>query len=99
MRVVASQKLPRDSVDTEQMDAKGLAHKLLLTASGDPCRTPEKQTVGTVSASQKCQPCKHFRALSMPALQRGAAWVKDLGALRQSVPHYRQWRDKSRHRI
>ena len=33
-------------------------------------------------------PCKHFRAFSMPALQREAAWAEErlLGALRQSVP-------------
>ena len=36
------------------MDAEGLGRKLLLTPSGDP-RTapPEKQTVGTVTASHK----------------------------------------------
>ena len=37
---------------TEQMDAEGLGCKLLLTTSRDPCRTPDKQTVGTVAASQ-----------------------------------------------
>ena len=36
----------------EQMDAEGLGRKLLLTPSGDPRRTPEEQTVGTVTASQ-----------------------------------------------
>ena len=35
------------------MDAKGLGRKLLLIPSGDPRRTPEKQTVGTATASQK----------------------------------------------
>ena len=35
------------------MDAEGLGRKLLLTRSGDPCRAPEKQTVGTVTASHK----------------------------------------------
>ena len=36
----------------------------------------------------KCYPCKHFRALSMLALQKGAAWDEKrlLGALQQSVP-------------
>ena len=36
----------------------------------------------------KCSPCKHFRALSMPALQREAASAKErfLGHLCQSVP-------------
>ena len=39
---------------TEQMDAEGLGRKLLLTPS-DPRRAPEKQTVGTVTASHsKC---------------------------------------------
>ena len=71
------------------MDAEVLGRKLLLTPSGDPRRTPEKQTVGTVTASQNMLSLrKHFRALSMPALQRGAAWAEErlLGALRQSVP-------------
>ena len=27
----------------------------------------------------KGQPCKHLRALSMPALQRGAAWAESVG--------------------
>ena len=35
------------------MDAEGLGRKLLLTPSGEPRRTPEKQTVGTVTASHK----------------------------------------------
>ena len=35
------------------MDTEGLGRKLLLTPSRDPRRTPEKQTVGTVTASQK----------------------------------------------
>ena len=35
------------------MDAAGLGRKLLLTPSGDFCRAPEKQTVGTVAASHK----------------------------------------------
>ena len=70
---------------TKQMDVEGLGRKLLLTPSGDPCRTPEKQTVGTVTASHKMLT---LQALSMPALQRGAAWAEErlLGALRQSVP-------------
>ena len=38
---------------TEQMDAEGLGRKLLLTPSADPRRTPEKQTLGTVTASHK----------------------------------------------
>ena len=35
------------------MDAEGLGRKLLLTPSADPRRTPEKQTLGTVTASHK----------------------------------------------
>ena len=36
------------------MDAEGLGRKLLLlTLPGDPRKTPEKQTVGTVTASHK----------------------------------------------
>ena len=35
------------------MDAEGLGRKLLLTRSSDPGRAPEKQTVGTVTASYK----------------------------------------------
>ena len=35
------------------MDAEGLGRKLLLTLSGDTRRIPEKQTVGTVTASHK----------------------------------------------
>ena len=35
------------------MDAEELGCKLLLTPSGDPHRAPEKQTVGTVTASHK----------------------------------------------
>ena len=38
---------------TEQTDEEGLGRKLLLTPSGDPRGAPEKQTVGTVTASQK----------------------------------------------
>ena len=48
---------------TEQMDAECLGRKLLLTLSGDPCRTHEKQTVGTVTASQNM-----LRQLSLQAL-------------------------------
>ena len=35
------------------MDAHFLRRKLLLTPSGDPRRSPEKQTMGTATASQK----------------------------------------------
>ena len=36
------------------MDAEGLGRELLLTPSGDPRKAPENQTVGIVTASQKC---------------------------------------------
>ena len=39
--------------NTEQMDAEGLGRKLLVTPCGDPRRTLEKQTVGTMTASHK----------------------------------------------
>ena len=66
---------------TEQMDAEGLGRKLLLTRSGDPRRTPEKQTAGTVTASHKiltlqalsssqCQRCRE----GVPGPRRGF-WV------------------------
>ena len=35
------------------MDAEGLGRKLLLTPSGEPRRTPEKKTAGSVTASHK----------------------------------------------
>ena len=40
-------------INTKQMDAEGLGRKLLPTPSSDPRRAPEKQTVGTVTASHK----------------------------------------------
>ena len=68
---------------TEQMDAEGLGRKLLLTPSGDPRKAPEKQTVGTVTASHKMltlqaplselSQCQHWKeGLSGPS--RGV-WV------------------------
>ena len=41
-----------------------------------PGKPPEKQTVGTLTASHKCSPCKSFQVLSMPALKREAAWAE-----------------------
>ena len=37
---------------------------------------PAKQTVGTVTASHKMITLQALRALSMPALQREAAWAE-----------------------
>ena len=71
------------------MDAEGLGRELLLTPPPpDPRRTTEKQTVGTVQHLIKFYLCKHFRALSMLALQREAAWAEErlLGDLWQTVP-------------
>ena len=70
------------------MDAKGLGRKLLLTPSGDPHRTPGKQTVGTVTASQKMlslqalssSQCRHCEE-RLPGPRKGF-----LGDLRNSVP-------------
>ena len=69
---------------TEQMDAEGLGRKLLLTPSGDPRRALKSRPWVLCLHLKNCQPCKHFRALSMPALhlsmpalQRGAAWVEE----------------------
>ena len=75
-------------VYTEQMDAEGLGRKLLLTPSGDPRGSPEKQTVGTVTAfSKNANPAStfelsHCRRCKGGCLGRGEAF----GALRQSVP-------------
>ena len=41
------------NIYTEQMDAEGLGRRLLLTPLGTPPKVPEKQTVGTVTASHK----------------------------------------------
>ena len=38
---------------TEQVDAEGLGRKLLLTLLVTPRRAPEKQTIGTATASHK----------------------------------------------
>ena len=72
------------------MDAEGLGRKLRLTPllSGDPRRSPKKQTAGTVTASHKMLT---LQALSS-SLHAGTAkrgWQcrgKALGDLRQSVP-------------
>ena len=62
--------------------------KLLLTLSGDPRRTPEKQDVGTVTASQKMLTLQALLSSLNAGVQRGASWAEErlLGALRQSVP-------------
>ena len=59
----------KSKIYTEQMDAQGLGDKLLWTLPPGDSRPPEKQTVGTWQDLTTCSPCKHFRALSIPALQ------------------------------
>ena len=70
------------------MDAEGLGRKLLLTTSGYPRRTPEKQTVGSVTASQKMLTLQALSSSLNAGAAKGAAWAEErlLGALRQSVP-------------
>ena len=47
-----------------------------------------KQTVCTAQHLTKCSPCKHFRALSMSALQREASWPrKRFWMTSGSLPH------------
>ena len=61
----------------------------LLTAPPRPPETLCKADCGYCgNISRNAHPCKHFRALSIPALQREAAWAEErpLGDLRQSVP-------------
>ena len=64
------------------MDAEGLGRKLLLTFSGGPCRTPEKQTLDTVTASHetahpastfKLSQCRHCKE-GLPGPRRDI-WV------------------------
>ena len=62
------------------MDAEGLGRKLLLTPSDDRRRAPEKQTVGTVTASQKMltlqalSSCLNAGAAKGGCLDRGEAF-------------------------
>ena len=70
------------------MGPEGLGRELLLILSGDPRRAPEKQNVGTVTASQKMLTLQALSSSLNAGVQRGAAWAEErrLGALRQSVP-------------
>ena len=73
------------------MDAEGLGRKL-LTPSGDPCRAPEKQTVGTVTASHKMLTLQALSSSLIAGTAKGGlpcAEKRLLGALRQSVPQKR----------
>ena len=66
-----------------------MGRKLLLTPQATPGGPHENQTVGTVTASHKMLALQALSSsLSMPALQREAAWAEErlLGDLRQSVP-------------
>ena len=54
------------------MDAEGLGRKLLPTPSSDTSRAPEKQTVGTVTASQTMLTLQALSSsLNAGAAQRG----------------------------
>ena len=70
------------------MDAEGLGRKLLLIPPGDPWTPLKSRLLVPWRHLTKCSLCKHFRALSMPALQREDAWPEErlLGDLQQSVP-------------
>ena len=77
---------------TEQMDAEGLGHKLLLTPAA-PRKFLKSKLWVVCTASHKMLTCKHFRVtenrvLSMPALPRKVAWAEERfsGDLWQSVP-------------
>ena len=70
------------------MDAEGLGRKLLLTPSGDLRRAPEKQTMGTVTASHKMLTLQALSSSLNAGTAKRGAWAEErlLGALRQSVP-------------
>ena len=71
------------------MDAEGLGRKLLLTTPGNPRKTPEKQTVGTVTATHKMPTLQALSSsLNAGAAKRGRLGEENwlLGDLRQSVP-------------
>ena len=73
---------------TEQMDAEGLGRRLLLTPSGDPRTTPGKQTVGTVTASQKMLSLQALSSFLNAGPAKGGCLGRGEapGRLRQSVP-------------
>ena len=73
---------------TEQMDAEGLGRGLLLTPRGPPERVPEKQTVGTVTASHRMLSLQALSSsLNAGTAKRGfLGQGRLLGDLRQSVP-------------
>ena len=62
---------------TEQIDAEGLGRELLLTTPG---KTPEKQSVGTVTTSHKMLTLQALSSsLNTSAMQREAAWGEEIG--------------------
>ena len=69
------------------MDAEGLGRKLLLTPRRPP-ETPEKQTVGTVTASRNMLTLQALSSSLNAVIAREAVWAEErlLGDLRQSVP-------------
>ena len=88
MSHVAVRAKPVCFIYTEQMDAEGLGRKLLLTPSGDPRRAPEKQTMGTGTASHKMLTLQGVSISLHAGTAKRAAWAEERlsGALRQSVP-------------
>ena len=72
---------------TEQMDAEDLGDKLQLTLLATPGQPAKSRLWVLWQHFTECSPCKHLQVLSMPALQREAAWTEErfLGDLRQSV--------------
>ena len=73
-RVMSSEK---ETIGAEQMDVEDLGRKLLLTNSGDPCRTPEKQPVGTVTASHKMLTLQALSSSLNAGTARRAAWAEE----------------------
>ena len=59
------------------MDAEGSGRKLLLTPSGDTLRTPEKQTLGTVTVSQNMLTLQALSSSLNAGAERGSAWDEE----------------------
>ena len=66
-----------EQIYTEQMDAEGSGRKLLLTPSGDTLRTPEKQTLGTVTVSQNMLTRQALSSSLNAGAERGSAWDEE----------------------
>ena len=70
------------------MAAEGFGPQTAADPHCESLETAEKQPVGTVTASHKKLTLQALQVLSMPALQREAAWADErlVGDLWQSVP-------------